>query len=122
LADEFDAARIALTFPMAIQKGTGFEIMEKGFAWFYMQKIPGRKGRVERRDVLAIRVANEDEKQMLIASDPDKFFTDDHYRGFPAILVNLPAIEEDELTELLLEGWRLRAPTTILKQFDAGTR
>ena len=41
------------------------------------------------------------DKQSLIAADPDKFFTEPHYNGFPAILVRLPAIEVAELDELL---------------------
>ena len=30
---------------------------------------------------------------MLIASDPEKFFTEPHYNGFPAVLVRLAAID-----------------------------
>ena len=70
--------------------------------------------------VLAVRVADEGEKLALIASDPEKFFTEPHYNGYPAVLVRLEAIDEDELTELLTDAWRLSAPRRLLAELDAG--
>ena len=114
-----DAVRIALTLPEASHEGVGLGVGGKGFAWTYMQKIEGRKGRVERPDVLAVRVADNEEKEVLIAAEPDKFFTDDHYRNYPAVLVRLEAVEVDELTELLTDAWRCKAPKRLVKEFDA---
>ncbi|WP_395145611.1 hypothetical protein [Armatimonas sp.] len=54
----------------------------------------------------------------LLAADPAKFFTDDHYRGFPAVLVRLPALDADELAELIEEAWRIQAPKTLVREFD----
>ena len=121
MANDADACRIALTFPEAMQSGSGFEIRKKGFAWFYQEKIAGQKGRVERRDVLAIRVAGQEEKEMLIVSDPETFFTTPHYNGFPAVLVRLPAIEIDDLTALLTDAWRIQAPKKLSAAFDAAS-
>ena len=70
--------------------------------------------------MLAVRVANDAEKQMLIAADPEKFFTEPHYNGFPAVLVRLPAIDDEELAELLTDAWRCLAPRALVKAFDAG--
>jgi hypothetical protein len=125
MADLEDARRIALSFPESIQgenedgRQVGFSVNGKGFAWTYMERVEGQRGRVPRPDVLAVRVANEDEKQMLLTSDPAKFFTTAHYNGFPAVLVRLAAIETDELTELLTDAWRCRAPRKLVKTFDA---
>ena len=47
--------------------------------------------------VLAVRVANEGEKQELLAADDEKFFTEPHYNGFPAILVRLAEVGVREL-------------------------
>ena len=66
-----------------------------------MERVEPKKPRVPRDDVLAVRVANQSEKEMLLKSDPATFFTEPHYNGFPAILVRLPAIDVDELAELL---------------------
>ena len=71
--------------------------------------------------MFAVRVSGEEEKAALIAADPQTFFTEPHYNGYPAVLVRLEAIDEDELTELLTDAWRLAAPRRLLAEFDAGT-
>ena len=91
----------------------------KGFAWIWLEQIDLKKGRVPNPEVLAIRVDGEVDKQSLIAAEPDKFFTEPHYNGFPAILVRLTGIEEDELEELLIDAWRIQAPKDAVKAFDA---
>jgi len=68
--------------------------------------------------VLAVRVANAVEKEMLLASDPEMFFTEPHYNGFPAILIRLEAIGADELEELLTDAWRCQAPRSLVREFD----
>jgi hypothetical protein len=57
---------------------------------------------------------------MLIDAAPDRFFTDDHYRGYPAVLARLAIVEEAELADLLAEAWRMTAPKRLVKQRDAG--
>ena len=120
MADETDLKRIARSLPGAGE--SGFDVGGKGYAWVYQQKVAGQKGRIERRDVLAVRVATLDEKDALIAADPDKFFTDAHYAGFPAVLVRLAAIDSSELTELLIDAWRTHASRKQAAEFDAQTR
>ena len=73
----------------------------KAFAWTWKKRIDEKRARVEQLDVFAVRVSGEEEKAVLIAADPEKFFTEPHYNGYPAVLVRLEAIDEDELTELL---------------------
>jgi hypothetical protein len=89
---------------------------EKGFAWVWMERVEPGKARVPNPEVLAVRVANEGEKQGLIAADGDKFFTEPHYNGFPAVLVRLPAVDVDELRELLTDAWRCQAPRALVKE------
>jgi hypothetical protein len=66
-----------------------------------------------------VRVANAGEKEELLAADPDVFFTEPHYNGFPAVLVRLAAVDVDELAELLTDAWRCQAPKALVKRFDA---
>ena len=47
-----------------------------------------------------MRVADEDEKYMLVASDPEKFFTEPHYNGYPAVLDPPGRDPRPELREL----------------------
>ena len=62
----------------------------------------------------------KEEREALIASEPEKFFETPHYEGHPAVLVRLEAVDVEELTELLTESWMLRAPTRVLAAFEAG--
>ena len=42
-----------------------------------------------------------EEKEALLLSEPDKFFTTPHYDGYPMVLVRIEAVDREELTELL---------------------
>jgi len=119
MADAEDVQRIALSLPETTEGDASFEVGEKGFAWFYREKVEGVKGRVVRPDVLAVRVSGADEKEALLAADPAKFFTTPHYNGSPAVLVRLGAIDAEELRELLSDAWRTRAPRKLRAEFDA---
>ena len=68
--------------------------------------------------VLGARVEDEAVKFALVEEDPEVFFTTPHYDGYPTVLVHLEAIELDELTELITDSWRLKAPKRVLKAFD----
>jgi len=124
MASQNDVRRIALSLPETIQEETGFAFAvpnkgrQKGFAWVWQERIQPKKPRVPNPEVIALRVANEDEKQLLLAADEEKFFTEPHYNGFPAILVRLPAIDVDELAELVTDAWRCQAPTSLVTAFD----
>ena len=127
VADQADVRRIALSLPETIESedGFGFRVRNsssksgsKQFAWAWNERVTPGKPRVPRADVLAVRVPGQGEKAMLLASDPDKFFTEPHYNGFPAVLVRLPAIPEDELRELITDAWRSQAPRQLVR--DSG--
>ena len=126
VADQHDVRRIALALPDTREADDGFRFSvgngtkEKGFAWVWQERIHPKKARVPNPDVLAIRVANEAEKQLLLESDGEKFFTEPHYNGFPAVLVRLAAVGTDELEELLVDGWRSQAPRALVADFERG--
>jgi hypothetical protein len=68
---------------------------------------------VPQPDVIAVRVSSLAEKDRILASGPTKFFTEPHYNGFPAVLVNLPSITVRELKPLIIEAWRCQAPKDL---------
>jgi hypothetical protein len=42
--------------------------------------------------------------------------------GYPYVLVRLDAVDPVELSELIEDAWRLRAPKRVIKAFDAAQR
>jgi hypothetical protein len=116
-----DVRRIALSLPHVSNDGSHAYGVEggKAFAWTWKKRVEPKRPRVEQLDVFAVRVGNQEEKEVLIASDPEKFFTEPHYNGFPAVLVRLDAIGGDELAELLTDAWRTAAPRKLVREFDA---
>jgi hypothetical protein len=73
-------------------------------------------------DVLAFRVADEEMKAMWLAARPGVFFTTDHFKGHPWILLRIPSLAEvdpEELFELVSDAWLARAPNRLTKAWLA---
>lgn len=119
-----DVRRIARALPETVEgEGQfGFAVRNKGsekaFVWSWKERVHPKKGRIENLEVLAVRVADQDEKEMLLAADPAQFFTEPHYNGYPAVLVRLAAIDAEELGKLLVEAWRCMAPKALVQGYD----
>src|SRR5262245_19890425 len=47
-----------------------------------------------------------DQRDAMIADDPDTYYLKDHYVGYPCVLVRLARIHPDALRDLLQAGWR----------------
>ena len=60
-----------------------------------------------------------DEKEALLASNDDAFFTTPHYDGHGSIIVDLSKVDERQLRELLTDAWRMKASATQRRAFDA---
>ena len=112
MATPADVRRIVLALPGTTEDPGGgrFFVDGKQIAWPWLERIDPKRARVPNADVIAVRVANESEKEVLIDLDPDVFFTEPHYDGYPAILVRLRAIDPDLLGKILTDAWLLRAP------------
>jgi hypothetical protein len=122
MATRADVRRIALSLPGAEQEPGRFAFAVpvkgklKGFVWVWMERVDPKKARVPQPKVVAIRVANLVDKDLLLQRDPDKFFTEPHYDGFPAVLVRLAAIPVRELKPLIIEAWRCQAPKDVRRK------
>ena len=116
MANQADVRRIALSLPQTEEESNhfAFSVPNKGklkrFVWVWLERIEPKKPRVPQPDAIAVRVASLAEKDRLLALDPAKYFTEPHYHGFPAVLVNLPAMTVRELKPLITEAWRCQAP------------
>lgn len=70
-------------------------------------------------EALVIWVDSVEERDAFIQSDPEVFFTTDHYDGQPIVLVHLDQVDRDEAAELIIDSFRLRAPPSLVSQLDA---
>ncbi|WP_236790774.1 MmcQ/YjbR family DNA-binding protein [Amycolatopsis sp. GM8] len=61
------------------------------------------------------------EKEALLASGDPAFFTTPHYDGYPSILIHLDRVDRAQLTELITESWRRKAPVKLRTAFDSET-
>ena len=116
-----DVRRIAMKLPGTVEQEDriAFSVPVKGklkgYAWVWKERIDPKKARVPNKSVLAVRVANLAEKDMMLAMDSVKFFTEPHYNGYPAVLVRLAEMKAADLRQLLDHGWRCTAPREVLK-------
>jgi hypothetical protein len=124
MATQADVRRIARSLPETVEGKDRFAFSvrnkgkEKGIAWVWLERVHPKKARVPNPKVLAVRVADLDEKDMLLGDD-QKFFTEPHYNGYPAILVRLAAVNVAELRMLLTAAWRCQAPAALVEAFEA---
>lgn len=120
MATQADVRKIALSLPGAEETPGRFAFSvlnkgkAKGFVWVWMERIDPRKARVPNAGVIAVRVANLAQKDLILASDSGKFFTEPHYNGFPAVLVRLAAATKSDLQVLIEEAWRCQAPADLV--------
>jgi len=104
------ARRIFLALP-GVEEGpcygtAGFRVRKKFLA------------RLRDQDTVLVVKCGFDERDFRLRADPDAFFTTDHYRGYPTVLVRLDRVAEDELAALIEHAWRLSAPKRLLAEHD----
>jgi hypothetical protein len=75
--------------------------------------------RSEAEGALALRCDLHD-REMLLQVDPDSFFLTDHYRGYPWILIRLDKISTAALADVAVRAWKLAAPKTLVRKYEAG--
>ena len=57
-------------------------------------------------------------RDILLKAAPDVFHLTDHYRDYPAILVDLKKIKKAALLDILEQGWRMSASKKLLREYD----
>jgi hypothetical protein len=119
MATQADVRRIALSLPGTEETPGRFAFSvrnkgkAKGFVWVWMERVTPKKPRVPQPSVIAARVANLVDKDFMLTLNRDKFFTEPHYDGFPAILIRLRAVTARELRPIITEAWRCLAPKDV---------
>ena len=115
MIDHAAVHRLAAAQPDAVDETEGERLVFRAggnlFAWSALQRVHPKKPRVPNPRVLAVSCSME-RKELLIEAAPEIYGDDDHYRGWPAVLVRLDAIEADELAALLADAcaWAASKP------------
>ena len=121
MADAEDIRRLALALPHVEEidsDGFDFRVGGKGFVWSYPERQPGQR-RVIRIDIAVLYVGDEAEKQALLLGEPEVFFTTPGYDGWPLVMLRLPEVDVERLTELVTDAWRMRAPRELAADLEA---
>ena len=108
------ARRLLLSFP-GTEEGpcygtAGFRVRGKFLA------------RLRDEDTVLVVKCGDIERDLRMQADPHTFFTTDHYRGYPTVLVRLDAVREDDLRELLEMAWLQLAPKRLRVSRDRVVR
>lgn len=72
-------------------------------------------------EILVVR-CGDNERNFRMQADPATFFTTDHYRGYPTVLVRLATVRAADLRDLLEQAWRRNAPKRLVAKYDRERR
>jgi hypothetical protein len=120
-----DVRRVALSLPETSERTSRdlrqWRVKDKGFVW----ERPLRRSDLEalgdgapEGPILGVRVEHLGAKEAILRSDERGVcFTTPHFDGYPAILVQLDHIADDELEDLIIEAWLAQAPKRLAKAY-----
>jgi hypothetical protein len=72
--------------------------------------------------ILALRVDDLEEKEVLLASGKKGFFTIPHFDGYAAVLVQLRVVTARPLREAVVDAWLASAPAPLADDYVSLTR
>ena len=106
--------KIALSLP-DVEEGSCF-----GTTAFYVRRKLMLRMK-EDGETLVVKYPKE-KREELIDRNPDVFSVTDYYQNYPAVLVNLLAVNEKVLASMIEGAWRMRAPRALISAFDAAEK
>jgi len=126
-----DVREIALALPGAAESVSGhtgqpaWRLKSGQFAWMRGPSATDSRQLDElgrswpEGPVVAVRVSGLEEKEALLAAEPEALFTIPHFDGYPGLLVRLDAVDRDRLAEIIADAWLVRAPAKVAREWLA---
>jgi hypothetical protein len=106
----FDTVRqLALTLP-GVEEGLSYGTPAFRVKGKYLLRLR------EDGETIAVK-CGFDERDFRMQADPITFFTTDHYRGYPTVLVRLTSVGLEDLRGVLEQAWRINAPTRLRREY-----
>jgi len=72
--------------------------------------------------VLALSVADLGEKEAVLATHADGFFTIPHFDGYAAVLVHLNSVSTEALRDGIVDAWLACSPLDLARDYLTGGR
>ena len=111
-----------MTWAQLCKLGRALPEVEEGI-WFRTPalKVRGKSFCRLREDGKSVvfMVESVDEQEALVEAKPAVYFLTDHYRGWPAVPAWLAKLRVPECRVRLERAWRVKAPRSLIKAFDA---
>jgi hypothetical protein len=100
--------RSRVTFETVRRVALSLINVEEGTAWrFPAFRTGGKLFLCFREDLDSIVVrASFEQRDEMIATDPETYYTTDHHRDYPWVLARISKLHSDAVNDLLQMGWR----------------
>lgn len=128
-----DVARIAHDLPEVTERfdhghrgGRAWDVAGQCFAWERtFSKADIRRfgdARIPAEPIVALRTADLDDKDAILAGGRRGVFTIPHFDGYSAVLVELHRVGPRVLADLVLDAWLAKAPKPVADAYVSNGR